>query len=52
MQIDVDDIEHLIIDGANNILNETTSILIEIDESFEIQRKKIKEKLENKGLFL
>ena len=52
IKIDVDGIEHLIIDGANDILGETTSILIEVDESFELQRKKIKEKLEKKGFFL
>jgi len=52
IKIDVDGIEHLIIDGASDILHETSSILIEVDESFELQRKKIKEKLERKGFFL
>jgi len=52
IKIDVDGIEHLIIDGANDILDKTTSILIEVDKNFELQEKKIKEKLEKKGFFL
>ena len=52
MKIDVDGIEHLIIEGATETLSQVNSILIEINDSFKLQEKKIKEKLIHKGFEL
>ena len=37
IKIDVDGIEHLILEGGNQILKKTKSILVEIDDSFTLQ---------------
>ena len=52
LKIDVDGIEHLIIDGANDALSKVNSILIEINDNFKLQKEKIKEKLHHKGFGL
>ena len=49
IKIDVDGIEHLILNGMTDILEKTQSILIEITESFEEQSKICKEILTSKG---
>ena len=52
MKIDVDGLEHLIIDGSNEILNTVDSILIEVNDEFKIQKTKIESKLNLKGFKL
>ena len=52
IKIDVDGLEHLILDGANNSIVNTKSFLIEVNEDFELQKNKIKNKLENLGFKL
>ena len=52
VKIDVDGIEHLILNGVTEILNNTKSILIEVNENFELQKENVKSFLENKGFVL
>ena len=52
VKIDVDGLEHLILDGATNSIANTKSFLIEVNEDFELQKNKIKSKLENLGFKL
>jgi len=52
IKIDVDGIEHLILNGAEKILKEVKGILIEIDDDFLEQSEKSKEYLSNSGLIL
>ena len=44
--------EHLILDGATKSIVNTKSFLIEVNEDFELQKNKIKSKLENLGFKL
>ena len=37
IKMDVDGIEHLILEGGNQILKKTKSVLVEIDDSFTLQ---------------
>lgn len=52
IKIDVDGIEHLILEGASNILKTVKSVLVEIDESFIEQSKQSKKYLLDAGLKL
>ena len=52
IKIDVDGIEHLILNGGEEVLKNTKEILIEINDEFEIQEKKSTEYLEKAGLSL
>ncbi len=52
VKIDVDGIEHLILKGGNQTLNKTKSVLVEVDESFELQVLKSKEYLTKAGFRL
>ena len=52
IKIDVDGIEHLILKGVLDILKKCKSILIEIDDDFELQSNQTKELLLNCGLYL
>jgi FkbM family methyltransferase len=52
IKIDVDGIEHLILDGANDTLNNINSILVEVNDKFKLQSDKIKKILTNKGFTL
>jgi len=52
IKIDVDGIEHLILNGAEKILKEVKSVLIEIDDNFLEQSEKSKKYLSNAGLVL
>jgi FkbM family methyltransferase len=50
IKIDVDGIEHIILEGGKNILKTISGILIEINDDFEEQATKAKKYLENSGL--
>jgi FkbM family methyltransferase len=52
MKIDVDGIEHLILEGAINILLTVKSVLIEIDEDFDEQLESCSKSLTGVGLVL
>ena len=52
IKIDVDGIEHLILNGGEEVLKKTKEILIEINDEFKIQEKKSIEYLEKAGLSL
>ncbi len=52
LKIDVDGIEHIILEGAVHILKTVKSVLIEIDESFVNQRKQSEKYLLDAGLIL
>ncbi|HIF36275.1 MAG TPA: FkbM family methyltransferase [Candidatus Thioglobus sp.] len=52
IKIDVDGIEHLILDGAKNILKTSQSVLIEIDENFTEQIQSCNQHLLQAGLVL
>ena len=54
MKIDVDGIEHLILRGAINLLKESKlkSILVEVNDDFEDQRKNVQDLLDESGFFL
>ena len=52
IKIDVDGIEYLVLNGLSEILDDTSSILIEVTESFKSKKKKIKEFLEHRGFTL
>ncbi len=49
LKIDVDGIEHLIIEGADQTLNSVQSILVEVNDKFKLQNDKINKKLTEKG---
>ena len=49
IKIDVDGIEHLILEGGASVLNKTKSVLVEVDENFKLQVQKTKEYLINAG---
>ena len=52
IKIDVDGIEHLILNGFTEILDNTKSILIEVNENFKLQEKNIEQFLKNNNFFL
>ena len=52
IKIDVDGIEYLVLNGLSEILDNTSSILIEVTESFKSKKKNIKDFLEHKGFTL
>ncbi len=52
IKMDVDGIEHLILEGGNQILKKTKSILVEVDESFIMQVERTKKYLTEAGLKL
>ena len=49
LKIDVDGIEHLIIEGADQTLNSVQSILVEVNDKFKLQNDRINKKLAEKG---
>ena len=52
IKMDVDGIEHLILEGGNQILKKTKSVLVEIDENFTLQMENTKKYLTQAGLKL
>ena len=52
MKIDVDGIEHLILKGATNTLNNTESLLIEVNDNFIKQARDTEEYLKKAGFKL
>ena len=52
IKIDVDGIEHLILKGGVNTLQKVKSLLVEVDEKFEIQKNRTSEYLTNAGFEL
>ena len=54
IKIDVDGIEHLILQGAKNIISsdKCKSILIEVNQNFHAQNKKVNYLLKNAGFIL
>ena len=52
LKIDVDGIEHLILSGGGDILNDIQEILVEVDEKFERQFTQINKILNNSGFKL
>jgi FkbM family methyltransferase len=52
IKMDVDGIEHLILDGGNNSIQNAKEILIEINEDFIEQRDMAQEVLKNSGFWL
>jgi len=52
IKMDVDGIEHLILEGGDQILKKTKSILVEIDDSFVLQVEKTKKYLTQGGFKL
>jgi hypothetical protein len=50
IKIDVDGIEHIILEGGENILKIIRGILIEINDDFKEQATKIKRYLQDAGL--
>ena len=52
IKIDVDGIEHLILKGGINTLKNVKSLLVEVDEKFEIQKTNTAEYLKKSGFVL
>ncbi len=52
IKMDVDGIEHLILEGGNQILKKTKSVLVEIDNSFTLQEENTKKYLIGAGFKL
>ena len=52
IKIDVDGIEHLILEGSSEVLKKCNSILVEINEEFEIQYNNVKKILETNSFKL
>ena len=52
IKIDVDGIEHLILEGSSNVINKCNSILIELNQEFEIQYNNVKKILETNSFKL
>jgi len=52
LKIDVDGIEHLILKGGNTILNDVKGVLVELNDSFDIQTEYSTNILKNAGLKL
>ena len=51
IKIDVDGLEHLILRGAKSVISKATSILIEINDSFDEQKKISEEILLEAGFY-
>ena len=52
LKIDVDGIEHLILEGLENILKSVKTVLVEINDDFEAQKVESEKRLEEAGLVL
>jgi FkbM family methyltransferase len=52
IKIDVDGIEHLILEGSNNVLKNVTSILVEINDRFIEQKVRCEQLLKNNNFYL
>jgi FkbM family methyltransferase len=52
IKIDVDGIEHLILECGNQVLRQTKSVLVEVDEKFALQTEKTNKYLTESGLKL
>ena len=52
IKIDVDGIEHLILEGIANTFQNVKSILVEVNDKFEKQNKNVKKILENNGFVM
>ena len=52
IKIDVDGIEHLILKGGSETLKNIKSLLVEVDDTFEVQKKNTTEYLEKAGFKL
>ena len=52
IKIDVDGIEHLILNGFSDILSDTKSILIEVSNNFKAKKNYIKNFLEKNSFYL
>jgi hypothetical protein len=52
LKIDVDGIEHLILEGGVEVLKSVKSILLEVNDNFEDQSKMIKKRLTDAGFIL
>jgi len=52
IKIDVDGIEHLILKGGSETLKNVKSLLVEVDDSFEVQKKNVTEHLQKAGFKL
>jgi FkbM family methyltransferase len=52
MKIDVDGIEHLVLEGCAELLKTVKGVLIEINEGYDLQRERSKLLLESSGLKL
>ena len=52
IKIDVDGIEHLILEGSNNVLKNATSILIEINDRFIEQKTRCEQLLKDNNFYL
>jgi len=49
IKIDVDGIEHLILEGAGEILKETKSVLVEVNDKFILQADKVQKIMKDNG---
>ena len=49
IKIDVDGIEHLILEGAEEVLKEAKSILVEVNDKFTLQADKVKKIMKESG---
>ncbi len=52
IKIDVDGIEHLILKGFDKVFDNVKSILIEVNDQFEMQKQNVKKILEDRGFEL
>lgn len=52
LKIDVDGIEHLILEGAQDVLKEVASVLVEVNDDFRMQSERVSKLLKNLGLVM
>jgi hypothetical protein len=52
IKIDVDGLEHFILKGGKNVLNQVKGVLIEVNDDFHAQANECKDLLTNAGLVL
>jgi FkbM family methyltransferase len=52
IKIDVDGIEHLVLNGLSEILDETKSILIEVSNTFKVKKDHIRDFLEKNSFYM
>ena len=52
IKIDVDGIEHLVLNGLSEILDETKSILIEVSNTFKVKKDQIRDFLEKNSFYM